>query len=779
MIKNYIVTTLRFLKRNPSFSLLNITGLSVGIAASILILFWVVDEISYDRYHKDYEKIYRLYEIQSYEGTDNLYVYNTPGQLAPYLRENYPSLSKVALFTPIWQNILITKDTEHSHYDSEGFFADKEILDILTFDFTFGEQENALAQPYAIVLTEELAQKFFGDENPIGKSLTLNKEHPFTVTGVVKPKENSVIKFSFFILFEKNIETFWQYDNTWTSNSFYTYAKIDNNSNLPSIEEEIKDAVAKNGQPNVTLKLEPLKHSRLYTIWPNAGTIAQVRFFSIIAFLILLIACINFMNLSTARSSQRAKEVGLRKVVGGNKRQLIGQFLGESAVLTIISLGIALLIAALLLPKFNEISGKNLSFQSLSLGLFGLIGTIAIVTALIAGSYPAFFLSSFNPVKVLKGSFATSSKKFRTILVVIQFTLASALIVGTIFINKQLNFLQNMNLGYNKENIVYTYMTNAVKQKYDLLKSEMQAIPTVEYITASNGLPNQLGNSTGGIDWEGRDPNTRVLFTTLITDFNFIETYGMQMAEGRSFDQSLSDTMKFIVNEEAVRVMGMDSAVGKTLSVWGVTTPIIGVVKNFNYGGLKQKVQPLVMTVYKPLVSAVSIKIAPNSTIETMEKIEAKWKEILPDEPFTFSFFDKNIDNLYRTEKRISTLFTYFSALAIVISCLGLFGLASFMAEQKFKEIGIRKTLGASTKSIALLLIWQFTKWVIVANSAGWIVSYYTISLWLREYPYKIDLSVWPFLISAVASIGVAVLTILYQSVKAARINPINAIKYE
>ena len=485
------------------------------------------------------------------------------------------------------------------------------------------------------------------------------------------------------------------------------------------------------------------------------------------------------MNLSTARSSQRAKEVGLRKVVGGNKRQLIGQFLGESAVLTIISLGIALLIAALLLPKFNEISGKNLSFQSLSLGLFGLIGTIAIVTALIAGSYPAFFLSSFNPVKVLKGSFTTSSKKFRTILVVIQFTLASALIVGTIFINKQLNFLQNMNLGYNKENIVYTYMTNAVKQKYDLLKSEMQAIPTVEYITASNGLPNQLGNSTGGIDWEGRDPNTRVLFTTLITDFNFIETYGMQMAEGRSFDQSLSDTMKFIVNEEAVRVMGMDSAVGKTLSVWGVTTPIIGVVKNFNYGGLKQKVQPLVMTVYKPLVSAVSIKIAPNSTIETMEKIEAKWKEILPDEPFTFSFFDKNIDNLYRTEKRISTLFTYFSALAIVISCLGLFGLASFMAEQKFKEIGIRKTLGASTKSIALLLIWQFTKWVIVANSAGWIVSYYTISLWLREYPYKIDLSVWPFLISAVASIGVAVLTILYQSVKAARINPINAIKYE
>jgi putative ABC transport system permease protein len=270
-----------------------------------------------------------------------------------------------------------------------------------------------------------------------------------------------------------------------------------------------------------------------------------------------------------------------------------------------------------------------------------------------------------------------------------------------------------------------------------------------------------------------------VLFTTLITDFNFIDTYGMQMAEGRSFDQSLSDTMKFIVNEEAVRVMGMDSAVGKTLSVWGVTTPIIGVVKNFNYGGLKQKVQPLVMTVYKPLVSAVSIKIAPNSTIETMEKIEAKWKEILPDEPFTFSFFDKNIDNLYRTEKRISTLFTYFSALAIVISCLGLFGLASFMAEQKFKEIGIRKTLGASTKSIALLLIWQFTKWVIVANSAGWIVSYYTISLWLREYPYKIDLSVWPFLISAVASIGVAVLTILYQSVKAARINPINAIKYE
>ncbi|MBN1989235.1 MAG: ABC transporter permease [Bacteroidales bacterium] len=779
MLKNYIITTLRFFKRNPSFSFLNIAGLSVGIAASILILFWVVDEISYDRFHKDYEKIYRVYEIQSYDGTDDLYVYNTPGQLAPYLREHYPSLSKVALFTPIWQNLLITKDNEHSYYESEGFFADKEILDILTFDFIAGQQENALAQPYAIVLTEELAKKFFGDESAIGKSLTLNKEHPFTVTGVVKPRGNSIIQYSFFIPFEKNIETFWQFNNSWTNNSFFTYAKINDNSKITSIEEEIKDAVANNGQANVTLRLEPLKRSRLYTIWPNAGTFAQVRFFSIIAFLILLIACINFMNLSTARSSQRAKEVGLRKVVGSNKRQLIGQFLGESALLTLISLILALLIAALLLPKFNEISGKNLSYQSLSMGITGLIGTIAIITALISGSYPAFFLSSFNPVKVLKGSFASSSKQFRTILVVIQFTLASALIVGTLFINKQLAFLQNMNLGYNKENIVYSYMTNDVKQKYDLLKNELQTIPNVELVTASNSLPNQIGNSTGGIDWEGRTPDTRVLFTTLITDFSFTETYGMQMVEGRSFNQSLSDTMKFIVNEEAVRVMGMDSAVGKTMSVWGVTTPIIGVVKNFNYGGLKQKVQPLVMTVYKPLVSIISIKLSPSNTLETMEKIEAKWKEVLPDEPFTFSFFDKNIDNLYRTEKRISTLFTYFSALAIVISCLGLFGLANFMAEQKFKEIGIRKTLGASTKSIVLLLIWQFTKWVIVANAAGWIVSYYAISLWLREYPYKIDMTIWPFIISAAASIGIAMLTILYQSVRAAKINPVDAIKYE
>ncbi len=779
MLKNYLVVAFRSLKRNVGFSLINIIGLATGMAATILILFWVTDEVNYDRFHENINEIYRVYEHQTYSGTDDLLVYNTPGPLAPELKAKFANIKRVARFTPVWRRIEISIN-EDKWYDSDGYFADQEALDIFSFPFIYGTPDNALAQPNSIILNHEEAKKYFGDENPVGRSLTFNKSIEYTVTGVVERPKNTHLQFSFIVPFEVNIEKLWPGMNlAWTNNSFFTYVQIDNNQDYKEVETQIKTVVAENGQANVSLYLEPLSKSYLHNIW-GTGSITNVRIFSVIALLVLLIACINFMNLTTARSSQRAKEVGLRKVSGGNRSQLIGQFLGESILLTIIAMLVAIGLVLLFLPGFNDLSGKDISFSSASTFMIGVILLVTFITGLVSGSYPAFFLSSFRPIKVLKGEFSKGSKTFRKVLVIFQFTLSVALIVSTMLVSKQLNYMINKNLGFQKDNIVMVNFSEGGREKYDMVKDELSKLPGVEAVTCSNALPNQIGNSTSGVSWEGANPEENALFSNIIVHYDFIEVFGMKLAEGRSWDkQFASDSMAMIVNEEAVRVMGLDNPVGQVVTAWGYNFEIIGVVSNFNFQSLKSKVEPLLMFMTVPWQNTVSIRLNPNSIATTMKDVESVWSEVYPDDMFRYRFFDQEFDKMYRAEMRMVKLFSYFSFLAILISCLGLFGLATFMAEQRYREIGIRKTMGASSLTIVGLMVWEFVKWVLVANLAGWILAFYAMEYWLSNYAYRIDIEPSFFLIAGGLSVTVAILTVSFQAWKASQANPVQALKYE
>ncbi|MDX9848051.1 MAG: ABC transporter permease [Tenuifilaceae bacterium] len=779
MIKNYLIIAFRSLKRNLGFSLINIIGLATGMAAAILILFWVTDEVNYDRFHENITEIYRVYEHQTYSGTDDLLVYNTPGPLGPELKAKFANIKRVTRFTPVWRRIEISRDDD-KWYDSDGYFADQEALAIFSFPFIYGFPDNALTQPNSIILNQEEAKKYFGDENPIGKSLSFNKIHDYTVTGVVERPKNTHLKFSFIIPFEVNIDKLWPGMNiNWNNNSFFTYVQIDGNQDYKEVEAQIRTVVADNAQGNVALHLEPLTRSYLYNIW-GTGSITNVRIFSAIALLVLLIACINFMNLTTARSSQRAKEVGLRKVSGSNRSQLIGQFLGESILLTVMALLVAIGLVALFLPGFNDLSGKEISFSSISAYMIGSILLVTFITGLVSGSYPAFFLSSFRPIKVLKGEFSKGSKRFRTVLVVFQFTLSVALIVSTMLVSKQLNYMINKNLGFQKDNIVMVNFSEGGREKFDLVKDELNKLPGVESVTCSNAMPNQIGSSTSGVSWEGANPEENALFSTIIVHYDFIEVFGMKLAEGRSWDkQFASDSMAMIVNEEAVRVMGFDNAVGQVVSAWGYNFEIIGVVSNFNFQSLKSKVEPLLMFMTVPWQNTVSIRLKPNSIANTMKDVESVWSEVYPDDMFSYRFFDQEFDKMYRAEMRMVKLFSYFSFLAILISCLGLFGLATFMAEQRYREIGIRKTMGASALTIVGLMVWEFVKWVLVANLAGWLLAFYAMEYWLSNYAYRIDINPSFFLIAGLLSVLIAVITVSYQAFKASRANPIEALKYE
>lgn len=779
MIKSYLLIALRSLKRDIGFSLINIVGLAIGMAAAILILFWVADEVNYDRFHTNIDEIYRVYEYQTYSGTDDLLVYNTPGPLAPELRNSYSNIKKVARFTPIWQRSIFTVNNEDS-YVNNGYFADKEAFDIFSFKFIYGSPETSLNDPNSIILTQKLSERFFGDENPVGKSIVINSEYSYNVTGVVYRPSNTHLNFSYIISFEENIDRYWGEVNiNWTSNSFYTYVQIDESIDYKQVEEQITNLVAENGQDNLTLHLEPLKKSYLYNIW-GSGSITNVRIFSAIAFLVLLIACINFMNLATARSAKRAKEVGLRKVAGGNRIQLIGQFLGESILLTLIAFVIAMILVAIFLPSFNDLSGKSIAFSSMSSWMFGVVVLVALLTGIISGSYPAFFLSSFVPIKVLKGEFSKGSKLFRTVLVVFQFSLSVALIVATILVSRQLDYMMNKNLGFQKENILSVMFNKGGKEKYDMLKEELIKIPSVESVTCSNALPYQVGNSTGSVSWAGQDPNDNSLFTTLVAHYDFLDVFGMELINGRAWNPEMaSDSMGLIINQEAARVMGMDSPVGEPVELWGYNFQIIGVVEDFNFQSLKHKVQPLLMFIAAPYQNRVSIRIHSEDITTTVKEIENVWGVVYPGELFTYQFFDELFDRLYRSEMRMSKLFSYFSFLAILISCLGLFGLATFMAEQKFREVAIRKTLGASEVTIVIIMVWEFIKWVLVANIVGWILAYYSMEYWLRGYAYRISMSIDVFLFAGLISVAIALLTVSYKAIKASHTNPVEALKYE
>lgn len=787
MIKNYFLTALRNFIRQRLYSFINVGGLAIGIAVCILILMWVNDELSFDKYNKNFNEIHRVVENQFYAGGEVFPVAVTPMPLSKALVEEFPEILESTRIAGWGNTIKHGEDV----YNEEGFwYADSSIFKIFTLPFISGNPENALKDPHSVVLTESMAKKYFGMEDPIGKTLTGIGNVEFKITGVIKnlPK-NSHMQFDFLASFDFLKE--WGLDfNQWGSNTINTYVLLNKNADHEIVSEKIKDLIKKNNENSVTeLFLQPLWRIHLYDTgkftanFAKEGDIQYVRIFSIIAIFILLIACINFMNLATAKSMKRAKEVGLRKVVGANRGQLIKQFFSESFLLVFISLLIAIVLVELATPYFNELSGKELNFNLFNTEVITGILILLVLTSFISGSYPALFMSAFRPIKVLKGTLVSGVKgaMFRKVLVLVQFSISIFLIIGTIAISKQLNFIQNKKLGYEKENLIYFGIRGVDEEKRESFKNEILNDANIISASYSQQSPTYMGNSSSGWDWEGKDEDEVILIHHNGVDHDFAKTFKMEMAQGRFFSREFpTDTSSgLVINEAAAKIMNFDDPIGKNIYIGDDTTKIIGVVKNFHFKSVHRKIEPLVLHSAPSSYSLMFVRLSGGNFNDALTYIENKYKEFAPQGAFSYQFLDQQLKNNYRTEQQAKTLFEYFSILAIFIACLGLFGLASFASEQRIKEIGVRKALGASIENLTILLSKDFTKFVLIANIIAWPLAFFLLDKWLNNFAYHIEISILFFVIAAVISFAVAILTVSYHAIRSSLMNPVDSLRYE
>ncbi len=785
MFKNYLKIALRNIKRNKGYSFINIAGLAIGMACCILISIWVLDELSYDHFHPQADSLYRVEGNLDFSGR-NYHVNVTPYPLAPALKEEIPDIQDATRYVGVGGQLLRYQDK--AFFENNIRAVDPSFLFLFAFPLVQGDKETALNSPYSLLLTEEMAEKYFGKSVPIGQTVTINNQHEFTVTGILKNiPHNTILQFDFLIPY-KYLESIGETSESFGFNSIPTFVKLLENTSVEQVNEKIHGFIrSRIPQIGTTLELMPFSriHLHAYSGWvKEAGAIKYVYIFSIIAFFVLLIACINFMNLSTARSAGRAKEVGMRKVVGALKRHLIRQFYGESILYAFIALIFAIIIVTTLLSAFSQLASKELSWNVTGIGilLFGLLA-ITLFTGIVAGSYPALFLSTFQPVRVLRGSLKTgaASKTFRRILVVVQFSLSILLIIGTTIVYRQLNYMKYRDLGWDKEQLLYIVFRGDMGESYETLKAELKKDSRIMGITASLHLPTNIGSNAGGADWDGKDPELPVLIGISSVDFDYIETLKIDMAEGRSFSKEFStDTQtSFIVNEEVAKIMDKESVVGERFRFQGIDGTIVGVMKNFHFQSVRSTIEPLAIVINPDYFQFMLIRLAPGDVEGSMKSIEETWNRIVPNYPFEFNFMDERVDQMYRAEERIGTLLRYFSGLAVFIACLGLFGLASFTAEQRTKEIGIRKVLGATAPKITLLLCGESFLLVIAANVVAIPAAYLLMKNWLQSYAYRTTLNVTIFLAAMALALMIALISVSFQAVRAALADPVDSLRYE
>jgi putative ABC transport system permease protein len=786
MIKNYLKVAFRNIRRHKGFSFINIAGLAIGLACCLLITIWVLDELSYDKFHENAANLCRVEEDQHYSGRI-FYVYVTPYPLGPALKAEIPEI--IDATRVVWTGGVLFKYGENTFFEDGGRAVDPSFLKMFTYPLVKGDKTTALDSPFSVVLTQDLAEKYFGEEDPLGRVMTLNDKYEFTVTGVLENiPHNTYLQFDFLVPYEILKRTGQTNEEDFGSNSIFTFVQLPDGMSPEQVNPKIFGFIrTKIPESRTDLRLMPFTKLHLHEFFgyeKSAGAIQYVYIFSVIAFIVLLIACINFMNLSTARSANRAKEVGLRKVVGAVKGHLVRQFYGESVVYAFIALILAVGIVTLLLPAFSNLSAKNLSWGVAGIGtiLIGLLG-ITLFTGMVAGSYPALLLSAFQPARVLKGSLLSGSggARFRRVLVVVQFALSILLIIGTAVVYNQLNYIKNMRLGWDREHLVYIPLRADTRRSYDALKQELVQNPQVINVTGTSELPTHIGSNSGGSDWEGKDPEFQILIGFNSVDFDFIETLKIEMVDGRSFDKAHSSDLNtgWIVNEEVAELMGKESVIGERFRHVGVEGTIVGVMKNFHYQSLRNKIEPLAINANPDNLNYMIIRIPPENITGSLGYIEQTWKRILPAFPFEYRFMDDRYERMYRSEQRIGTILRYFAVLAVVVACLGLFGLASFMAEKRTKEIGIRKVLGASIGQITLLLCKEFFLLVIVANLIAWPAAYFAMRKWLQSYAYRVDLGYFVFIGAMLLALFVAILSVGYQAIRAARANPAISIRYE
>ncbi len=790
MFRNYMKIAFRNILKHKGFSSINIFGLALGMTCCILILLWVQDELSYDKFHENAGEIYRVVEHQQSGQGEIFPIAPTPWPLAAALKKDYSEVVNSTRFRNLGRSLI--RYEEKSFYEDGFAGADPSFLEIFTFPLVKGDPGTALSNPNTVVITESKAKVYFGNEDPMGKTISRNNGMEFTVTGVARDVPNSShVNFDFLVPFEPTLKEL-GWSDSWHNNSYYTYLLLQKNINIETFAENIEGYLARRDEGTITtFKLQQLKDIHLYSYFAidyeghSEDISVYVYVFSLVAIFILLIACINFMNLSTARSAKRAKEVGMRKVVGARRSDLIKQFYGESILLSVIALFISVISVYLLLPVFNNLTAKNLTlnFADNIPAVLGLIG-ITLVTGIIAGSYPALVQSSFQPVRVIKGSLGGNGARsagslFRKILVVTQFVLSIVLIIGTLIVYDQINFMLNKELGYEKDHMIYFRKRGELWDKYDAMKEEMLKNPNIINVTSCSDVPTFTLASFWGSRWEGMNEGDNLLLHHFSVDQDYIKTFKMEIVDGRDFSNEFTtDTSNvFILNESAVKAMNLEDPVGKNFRMWGMEGPIIGVVKDFHYKSLHEKIEPLVLRIN--VNRYIFARINSKNISETISSIENSYNRFNPEYPLEYNFLDESIGQLYRSEERTGTLFNYFTFLAIFISCLGLFGLVAYMAQQRTKEIGVRKVLGASIPNIVVLLSKEYLILVVLANIIAWPAAWYLMNMWLDSFASRTTIGPGLFILSGLLAVVIAVLTVSYQAVKAAGTNPTTALKYE
>ncbi len=787
MFKNYSKIAFRNIRKHKGYSFINIASLAVGIACCMLIIFYVGFELSYDNYHKAADRVYRIGLDRNLPWEKNICA-SVGYPLAAHLKKNLPQVEYAGRIQR--RNVLIKKE-DTVFYEHDFFYADKDIFNIFTIPFIRGNAEQALVNPESIVISQSMANKYFGEEDSLGRMLTVDSSD-FLITGIVKdPPSNTHFKYSFITsLNDSSLPE--KIRNSWTASMIYTYLKLAPNTDSSDFTRMMNKALEGHiDRETLSFFLQPVKdihlRSHLLAELEPPGNPFYLYIFSTIAVLILMIASINFINLSTARCANRAKEIGIRKVVGAFRNQLISQFIGESLFTTILSVGAAFIIVDLSLPFFNRL--VDIQFKVSDFFRFEFfISLICIIlfSGVIAGSYPAVFLSAFKPALVLKGKLRLGTKRstLRKIMVVGQFTISIILVIGTITSYRQLRFMKNEKLGFSKDQklIIPAQKGADISENYETVKSEFSKHSRITGAAVSGGIPGRIQTSeTYRLFNEAEDKGQQM--KTLFIDKDFIPEYRIELAAGRAIfkeTDSLRET-EFLINETAVRALGLHSpqdAVGKRLVGWE-GGKIVGVVKDFHFEGLQQEIEPLVITNFSWMFSFITLTVSTEEVSRTLSFVQNKWKELFPGIPYEYHFLDEDFNRLYRAEEKTGTLIGVFTLIGILVASFGLFGLASFMVEQRTKEIAIRKVHGARVPDTVSLLIKDFVKWILISNIIAWPIAYFVVNRWLQNFFYRVNLGIGIFIFTGFIVLAIALLTISYQVIKTATTNPVDYLRYE
>ena len=787
MIKNHFFVAYRMAIRHKGYTLLNLLGLAVGMAVAIVIFLWVDDEMQMNRFHAGSDRIYQVWRNMHQSDGD---IHTTPGIPQPLelvLGEEYPEVEKVTLVS--WPMELTFQYEDQLFYES-GNYVSPDFFGVFSFPFLIGDPSTALQDISSIAISEQLAAKYFGrnwEEKALGKTIRMGNQADFVVTGVFKDTDShSTLQFDWVV----NAREYMNHNSwveSWYNGGFGIFVKLTEQADIAQVRDKVREEVNEHtdNAANEQIYLQPFNETYLYSNFenglPSGGRIQYVHIFLIIAFFILLISCINYTNLSTARSSLRAKEIGIRKVIGAQKGGLRGQFFSESFFLSAIAILISILLVAVSLPFFNDIAGKELSLDlSAPKVLIGLV-LVVMVTGFFAGIYPALLMPSFHIIRSLKGLLKHTPGEilFRKGLVTVQFALSILLIIGTLIVYKQLSFILNKDLGLDRENVVYIEMEEELIQNREVYRQELAQLPGVATVSFSSGNPLDYGLSTGGAEWDGKDPNENIEIYVMTIDENFIPSMRIELSAGRNFSRDFAtDTANYLINEVAARIMGFENPIDQNLTVWGQEGKIVGLIKNFHMDSMFDPIEPMIIR-YDPAGTHMAFIRTQGNLKQALEGIEAVTLTHSPSFPFQYEFLDESFEEIYENEKTLSQLAKIFAVISILISCLGLLGLASFSASQRSKEIGIRKVLGAKVSQLVLMLSKDYARLIVLAFVIAMPIAYLIMKGWLSNFSFRTDLNIGIFLLAGLLVFMMGTLVVSLRSYQASVISPVKTLKDE